>query len=238
MPTNMKFKTAISQTKNNKHYIWGKDILELMDRHSFTEVIFLFLRGSLPKKNEQALLEAVLIAATENGIEAPSLFVPRVVAASGNEFHAALAAGMLSIGEKHGGAAGKAAELFSCGKSAEQIVKENKIIPGFGHKMYKDEDPRATLLHQKSKDLGFSGKYFEIAKEIEKILAEKKGRELPLNIDGAMACCMLELGLDAKLGKALFLIGRIVGMSAHILEEYKQGNSYYRLGEDEIEYQE
>lgn len=232
----MKFKTAISQTKDGKHYIRGQDILELMSNRTFTEVIFLFLRGNMPKKNEQALLEAVLIAATENGIEAPSLFVPRVVAASGNEFHAALAAGMLSIGEKHGGAAEKAAKLFSSGKSAEEIVEENKIIPGFGHKIYKDGDPRAGLLYQKSKDLGFSGKYFEIAEEIEKALAEKKGKKLPLNIDGAMACCMLELGLDAKLGKAIFLIGRIVGMSAHILEEYQQGNGYYRLDEDEIEY--
>ncbi len=231
----MKFKTSISQTKDGIHSIRGKSILELMAKNTFTEVIFLLLRGNLPTKNEQALLEAVLIAATDNGVEAPSLFVPRIIAASGNDFHTALGAGMLSIGEKHGGAAEKAAELFISGKTAEQIVEESKIIAGFGHKIYKDEDPRAAVLEQKTKELGFSGKYFTMAREVEKVLAEKKGKKLPLNIDGAMACCMLELGLDAKLGKALFLIGRIVGMSAHILEEYSQGNSYYRLDEGEIE---
>jgi citrate synthase len=162
------------------------------------------------------LLDAMLVAAAENGIEVPSSFVPRVVAASGNEFHTALAAGMMSIGKKHGGAAEQAAMILNFGKSAEQIVEENKIIAGFGHKIYKDEDPRAKILEQKTLELGFSGKYFGLAHEIQKVLMEKKGKKLPLNIDGALACCMLELGFDAKLGKALFLISRIVGMSAHV----------------------
>lgn len=234
----MKFKTSISQSKDGKHFVRGKELLELIDKHSFVEVMFLFLRGNLPAKNERQLLDAVLVAAMENGIHAPSLFVPRVVAASGNDFHTALAAGMISIGEKHGGAAEKAAEIFGSGKTSAEIITEYKIIPGFGHKIYKEEDPRAALLEQKAEALGFSGKYFKIAKDVEKALAEKKGKKLPLNIDGAMACCMLELGLDPKLGKALFLIARIVAMSAHILEEYKQGNSYYRLDESDVIFEE
>ena len=234
----MQFHTKISKTENGKHTIRGYDVLELIEKRSFIEVLFLLLRGDFPSKQEKELAESMLVASVENGIEAPSLFVPRVVAASGNPFHLALASGMLAIGEKHGGAAEKAAEFLQDHKeeTAEAIVKEQvkNMIPGFGHKIYKDGDPRTQALYKKAKSLGFACAFFDFAFAIEKELEEKKGKKLPLNIDGALACCMLELGFDAKLGKALFLISRIVGMSAHVLEEYQQGNSYYRLDETDL----
>lgn len=233
----MKFRTRISKTEEGKHIVKGHDLTLLIKERSFAEVIFLLLKGNLPNKKEKDLLEAMLVASVENGIEAPSIFVPRIVAASGNKAHVALAAGMLAIGEKHGGAAEKAAMLFGSGKSAKQIVVEEDIIPGFGHKIYKEEDPRAAALYEKAKELGFSYKSFEFAYDIEKELEKKKGKKLPLNIDGALACSMLELGFDAKLGKSLFLISRIVGMSAHVFEEMEQNNSFYRLEEGDVEYE-
>jgi len=230
----MKFKTNISKTHNGKHFIYGHDLVELANKNSFSEVIFLLLKGVLPSVNEKMLLDSMLVLAVENGIEAPSIYVPRIVAASGNDFQTALAAGMVAVGEKHGGAAEKAAEVFASEKTVPEILEGNKVIPGFGHKVYKDSDPRAEALHAKAASLGFSCKYFDRAKQIEKGLAEKKGKTLPLNIDGALACCLLELGLSPKLGKAVFLISRIVGMSAHVAEEYQQGNNYYRLEESDV----
>lgn len=231
----MEFRTNISKTENGVHSIRGSDLIELIEKRSFVEVLFLLLRGNFPSTQEKELAESMLVASVENGIEAPSLYVPRVVAASGNSFHTALASGMLAIGEKHGGAAEKAAGMLSSGKSSGAIAEEYKIIPGFGHKIYKDGDPRAQALYKKAKSLGFACTFFDLAFAVEKELEKKKGKKLPLNIDGAIACCMLELGFDVKLGKALFLISRIVGMSAHVLEEYQQGNSYYRLDEKDIE---
>lgn len=225
----MKFHTKISKTENGKHFVRGHNIVELLSKHSFAEVMLLLLRGDLGTANEAKLLEAMLVASVENGIEAPSLYVPRIVAASGNDFHVALAASCLAIGSKHGGAAEAGAILLASEKTAEAIVEENKIIPGFGHKIYKDADPRATALYEKAKQLGFAATYFEKAYAIEKTLAAKKNKKLPLNIDGAIAATLLELKLDPRLGKALFMIARLVGASAHILEELNQGNSYYRL---------
>lgn len=237
----MEFKTSISKTTDGRHEIYGKDLVELIEKHSFIEVVFLLLKGALPTENEAKLLNAMLVAAVENGIEAPSIFVPRIVAASGNAFHAALAGGMLAIGEHHGGAGEKAAQIFSSGKTAKEIVDEyesaKKFIPGFGHKIYKTEDPRAAALYRKAKELGFSCKAFELAYAIEQELEQRKGKKLPLNIDGAQAACMAELGLDWRLGKALFLISRIIGMSAHVLEEIKQQNSFYRLNESDVRYE-
>lgn len=238
----MRFRTKISKTENGKHEIYGHDIVDLIKKHSFEEVVFLLLKGALPNEKEKGLLGSMLVSSVENGIEAPSLYVPRVVAASGNAAHVALASGMLSIGERHGGAAEKAAKFFAdhIAEAPEAVVEDhkNEIIPGFGHKIYKDGDPRAKALFEKAKELGFSCKFFDFAYEIEKELEKKKGKKLPLNVDGALACCMLELGLDPRLGKSLFLISRIVGMSAHVLEEMQQGNSYYRLEENDVRYEE
>ena len=230
----MKFKTNISKNQDGKHIIRGHDVIDLMGERSFAETIFLLLKGDFPNEKEKALLETVLVASVEHGIESPSVFVPRTVASIGNDFHTALAAGMLSIGKNHGGAGELAAKLLSSGKTAQEIVEENKIIPGFGHKIYKDEDPRATAIYSKAKELGFSCTSFDLAYEIEKVLEEKKGKKLPLNIDGAQAAALLEMGFDWRLGEAFFLMGRIVGMSAHVLEELDQKNSYHRLEDTDI----
>lgn len=230
----MKFQTKISATKNGEHEIYGRKVLDLMKEHSFVEVLFLLWRGSLPTKQEEELMNVLLVAAAENGIESPSTFVPRISASVGNPMHVALAASALSIGENHGGAGEKSAEILASESSPDEIVASHTVIPGFGHKIYKDEDPRATLIHEKAKELGFSCIFFDRAYAIEKKLAEAKGKKIPLNIDGAMAAAMLELGLNPKFGKALFLIARMVGAASHVAEEMEQGNSYHRLGPEDV----
>ena len=161
----MKFKTEISKSVDGKHEIKGHNVIDLLSSRSFAEVIFLLLRGDFPNEKEKALLETILVASVEHGVESPSTFVPRVVASTGNDFHVALATGMLSIGKNHGGAGEAAAQLLSSEKSVEEIVEENRVIPGFGHKTYKDEDPRATAIYKRAKELGFEGYSFRIESE-------------------------------------------------------------------------
>ena len=108
----MEFRTKISKTKDGKHLIYGKNILDLIDKNSFVDMFFLLIRGELPKKNEAELLNSILVAATEHGVAAPSAFVPRTVASTGNTMNTALAAGVLTIGEKHGGAVEQIAKIM------------------------------------------------------------------------------------------------------------------------------
>ena len=112
--------------------------------------------------------------------------------------------------------------------------KNKKPIAGFGHKIYKDEDPRATIIYSKAKEFGLNLKYFEKAYAIEKVLESRKGKKLPLNIDGALAAGLLALGFKTRVGKALFVLSRIVGMTAHIIEEQEQANSYHRLEDTDV----
>lgn len=229
----MKFNTKISDTKNGEHALYGMKVTELMKTHTFTEVIFLLYAGKLPTDGERALLDALLVAAAEHGVETPSGYVPRVSAASGNSVHTAMAAGMLAMGEAHGGAGEAAALMLIREESPEDVVAEyvsrKKNIPGFGHPIYKDEDPRAAIIYEKAKESGVPLAAFEKAYAIESALRESKGRKLPLNIDGAFAAATLAFGMPPSAAKAIFVLARTAGMGAHALEELAQNNGYKRL---------
>lgn len=230
----MRFKTKISKTEKGVHLIRGENLVDLIKEKSFVEVLFLLWRGNFPSVEEKELVEAILVSSVENGIEAPTIFSSRVSLASGNSVNASLAAGLLAMGESHGGAAERCANILKSDLSATDIVEENKIVPGFGHKVYKDEDPRARAIFEKVKSLGLPSKYFDLAYEVEKELEEKAGKKIPLNIDGAIAAVMLDLNFDPYFGKAFFALSRLVGMSAHIKEEKEQKNSYYRLEQGDV----
>lgn len=235
----MRWRTAISTKKDGELYIRGLSLTKLLKKHSFVDGAFLLLAERLPKKNERELFDAILLACVEHGVEAPSAFVPRVVASTGNSMNAALAGGMLAIGDWHGGAVEQCAKILQSDVSAEGIVSyaltTRERIPGYGHKVYKDKDPRAEFILSKAKRLKLSGKYCEKVVTIRKLLA-KGGKKLPLNIDGAIAAAMSELGMDWRLGKAIFMLGRIPGMVAHAREEMVREKPYRRFEAEDVDY--
>ncbi len=234
----MKFNTNISSTKEGEHYVYAEKVTELMQAHTFTDAIFLLYTGKLPTDGELALLDAMLVAGAEHGIETPSAYVPRVSVASGNSVHTAIAAGVLAIGEAHGGAGEAAAYVFLRSDTPEEIISEyaasREPIPGFGHRTYKDEDPRAAIIHAKAQKAGVPLDAFTKAYAIESALAKAKGKKLPLNIDGAFAAAVLALGMHPRAAKALFVVARVSGMGAHALEELAQGGGYKRLDPSDI----
>lgn len=236
----MKWKTAISTHKDGELYVRGHALAGLINKHSFTEMIFLLLAKRMPNEKEVKLLDAVLVSCAEHGVEAPSAFSARVSVSTGNSLHAALAAGILATGEWHGGALEKAAEYLQSEKTPSQIVRDVREsggrLAGLGHKIYKDKDPRAELLFAKAKELGFSGNYVLRMHELQNELEKQSGKKLPINIDGAGAALISELGFDWRLGKAIFVLGRLPGMIAHAHEEMVNEKPYRRFSEEDVEY--
>ena len=109
-------------------------------------------------------------------------------------------------------------------------------MPGFGHKIYKEKDPRAQALLKKAKDLGFDLIFADKAVKIEEEIRKQKGKKLPLNIDGAIAVLLCEMGFDSKTGKAFFILARMPSMIANIIEEMNEEKTYRRLNEEDVEY--
>lgn len=234
-----KWKTSISGIVDGETLIHGYKITDLIDKVSFTEAIFLELKGEIPTEAEKAMLDGILISCIDNGMGPPSVTNARNSASAGNPMQASVAAGVLGVGEFHGGAIEECARLLQMGLTAEKLVEKvissGDRIPGFGHKVY-TEDPRAKQIFSKAKDLGFFGEHCELAVAVEKVLEEKKGKKIPINVDGAIAAVVSDMGFDWKLGKGFFLIGRVVGLIAHIHEEILREKPYRRISSEEIEY--
>lgn len=234
-----KWKTSISGIVDGEVRIHGYKITDLIEKVSFTEAIFLELKGELPTEKEKAMLDAILISTIDNGIGPPSIINARNCASSGNPMQASVAAGVLGVGEFHGGAIEECARLLQMGLSpeslVEKVISEGERIAGFGHKVY-SEDPRATQIFVKAKELGFYGEHCELAVAVEKVLEEKKGKKIPINVDGAIAAVVSDMGFDYRLGKGFFIIGRVVGIIAHVFEEITREKPFRRISAEEIEY--
>ncbi|PSH00642.1 MAG: citryl-CoA lyase, partial [Nanohaloarchaea archaeon SW_7_46_7] len=103
-------------------------------------------------------------------------------------------------------------------------------IPGLGHKVYDDRDPRVEKIFQKAENLGLKGEYREKMKEIKNVFAEKKV-PLVINVDGAISAVMSDLHWDYRLGKGLFIIARTPGLVAHVREEMDEQDFRREEGE-------
>ena len=239
-----KWKTAISFHDGKEAYVRGYPLRDLVGNLTFTEAIYLVLKGELPTEKERKMLDAIFVATVEHSIAPPSVIAARAVISGGNKLHVGVAAGVMAFGEAHGGALEGAMRFFqeNVSRSAEEVVKEyldrGERIPGYGHRFYKEEDPRTAELFEIAKRLGFFGKYARFALEVEKAIEKLKGKRLVLNVDGAIAAIVSEMGFDWRLGKGFFIIGRIPGLVAHAYEELVFEKPFSkRLDEEkEVEY--
>ena len=230
----MEWKTSISKSEQGETLIRGYELEEMIEKLSFTQAIYLTLKGELPSEQEVKMLNAMLVSCIDHGINPPSVIAARAVASGGNSFNSAVAAGVSTLGNYHGGAIDACAEVLFKKKDAAEIVSESlankQRLPGFGHKIY-SIDPRTQKLFSLAKELGLYGDYCKLAEEIESELEKQKGKKLCLNIDGAIAALMLEMEFPPSLGKAFFIIPRTVGLCAHVNEELTEEKPVRRLDE-------
>lgn len=247
MSDEIKWKTSITDDSDGGGRIRGYKIEDLIGGKSFVETVWLLLRGELPNENEATLFNAILVSVSDHGIAVPSVLAARVTASGGNSINASIAAGVLACGDSHGGAIEgcmkmleEASKISSNAKSAAKIIvekfqAENSRIPGYGHKIM-ETDPRSVKLFSLARKLNVGEKYCELAEAIGAELSARQGRSLPLNVDGAIAALLLSLGFPNEAGKAIFIIGRVAGISAHILEEKQREKPFRRLGAGEYTY--
>jgi citryl-CoA lyase len=241
-----KWRTAITQHVGHETYIRGYRLLDLVGNLSFAQAIYLILKGELPTEKESKMMEAMLVSIIDHGIAPPSAIAARAVASGGNSLNVGVAAGVLAFGSAHGGALEDAMRFLQegvkSGRSVEEIVKEylenKKPIPGYGHRYYKDFDPRTKRLMDIAKELGFYGPHCKFAEDVEEEISRQKGKRLVLNVDGAIAAIASEMGFDWRLGKGFFIIGRVSGLVAHVYEELTTEKPFSkRLDEEtEVEY--
>lgn len=225
----------------------GYDVPDLMENCSFAEVVFLILKGELPSAAEAKMMEAILVSSIDHGVSPPSVLGARTIMSAGNSLNTAVAAGVMAIGDVHGGAIEQAARIFQgwsakegdldtiAGQLIDDMKSQGKRLPGFGHRLH-STDPRTLKLFEIAQRLDFSGRNIEFCKAVEKMLEQKSGKRLPINVDGAIAAVISDMGFDWRLGKGFFIISRVPGLIAHVYEEKTTQKPMRKLGNTDCEY--
>lgn len=206
----MEWKTKISNFTEEESTIRGFDHDNLIGKISFSSMIYLLLKGRMPNENESKLLDAIFVSCIDHGIAPPSIISARSVASGGNSLNSSVAGGIMALGDYHGGAIEDAAKLFSSSLEVSSLVKtylDEKIrLPGFGHKIYKESDPRTKKLFALAQELNLAGKYSEIAFQMENEIFKQKGKKFCLNVDGMIAALVLDLGFLTIQQEKYFLL--------------------------------
>ena len=206
----------------------GKPIVEPDRSLSHAANFLLMLNGTRPSPTAERALDIALILHADHELNA-STFAARVTAATLSDMHSAVVSAIGCLkGPLHGGANEAVFTILQAIDRAgadpvehiKKMLAEKKKVPGFGHRVYHTEDPRATHLRKMSQDLGNSngqGKWYEMSHAIEQFVkAEKK---LNANVDFYSASTYHILGIDLDLFTPVFAVSRISGWTAHVIEQ-------------------
>lgn len=243
------WKTGISKIEPNHIVTKGYRQEDLIGNVSFASVFFLLIKGRLPDENEARMMDALITASIDHGVTPPSTHASRVVASAGVPLPTAVAAGILTIGDVHGGAIEDGARLlqdvvklmsqnnWTFEDTAQRLLRslkeEGKRMPGLGHRIHQ-EDPRTKRLFDVADELNITGDHIKLMNAIAVEFA--KDKPLPINVDGAIAAVISDMEFDWQLGKAFFVLGRCAGLIAHVYEEMTTQKPMRRLCEAEVEY--
>ncbi|HEC77821.1 MAG TPA: citryl-CoA lyase [candidate division WOR-3 bacterium] len=243
------WKTSISRVEPDHIITRGYKQEELIGRVPFASVFFLLIKGRMPDQKEAKMIDAIITSSVDHSVTPPSTHAARVVASAGVPLPTAVAAGILAVGDVHGGAIEDGARIlqewvalkeqhnWTMEQTAANLLKslkeQGKRMPGFGHRLHKN-DPRTARLYEMAAELGIEGEHIRLSKALKQEFARKKA--LPINVDGAIAAIISDMGFDWRLGKAFFLLGRCAGLIAHVYEECTTQKPMRPMCKQEVEY--
>lgn len=242
-------KTAVSWADRGEISVRGYSVTDLMGAVGFGDAVFLILQGRLPSDAESRLFNAVLTSVIDHGVKPPSTIAAMTVANTGSSLNAAVAAGILAINKYHGGAIEDAMTAISktadvandsdFGTAAAEIAEDYREagirVSGFGHRLH-SADPRTVRLFELADEVGMKGKFVASALALELALEAAAGRALPINADGAIAAILCELDFSPAAANGLFMIARVPGLVARVVEEQERNPPMRTIDANAYEY--
>jgi citrate synthase len=229
--------SAISASNPETILVRGHDLVrELVGKVSFTDHVWLLVAGAMPTSAQRRVLDATLVAIAEHGL-VPSVVASRMtLAAAPDALQGAVAAGILGCGSVILGASEAAGRLLaeirtraagaSVREAATAVIGEfraaGRAIPGYGHPLHKQQDPRALRLLEIASEAGTVGAHCEIARVVEELLPSLTGKPLVMNVSGAIPAVLLDAGFPLQALKGVPILARTASLVAHLLEELER----------------
>ncbi|MDQ3897946.1 MAG: citryl-CoA lyase [Actinomycetota bacterium] len=216
----------------------GRDLpAEVMGRLSLTQLAYLLLTKREPTAAETRLLDAVLVSLADHGLTPSALSARLTYTGAPEAPQAAVAAGLLGAGSVLLGPAGDTAALLAAAihevgratteahlRAAAESVVATRVaaglrIPGLGHAIHRDVDPRVPRLYELARELGLAGPHLRLLELVAEVHEQAAGRHLPINGAGAAGAALVDLGIAPASVRGFVLIGRTAGLVAHLAEE-------------------
>jgi len=228
--------SSISTSTAETITVRGKDLCgDLIGQTSFTSYFWFLVTGHMPTPEQHFFADAVLVSIAEHGL-VPSVVAARMTYAAAPEaFQGAVAAGLLGCGSVVLGSAEVSgqflAELVAMveekGISPEAAALEGvkalradkRAIPGFGHPLHAGGDPRANLLLSLADEKKAANRHIQMLSAVKQAIPQVLGRDLPININGAIPAVMLDVGFPLAALKGISLLARTASLIGHLQEE-------------------
>jgi len=227
-------RTAISTSDEHSITVRGEDLCrDLIGRISFTDYFSLLVTGVRPTPGDAMVLDATLVAIADHGM-VPSVQAARMTyAAAPDALQGAVAAGILGCGSVILGASETAGKLFTevneqakdgdLRAAAREVVRRwraaGQPIPGYGHSLHKERDPRVGALFAVARQAGTSLRFVEIAEAVEQVIPEVVGKDLRLNVSAAIPAVLLGTNFPLAGLRGVPILARAAGLIAHLCEE-------------------
>jgi citrate synthase len=229
-----KLRSDIAWSTTDRIVVRGRDLTQLLGKVSLGDFAFLELKGRLPTDPESTMFNAIAVTLVEHGMT-PSAIAARLTYFGAPEaMQAAVAAGLLGMGDRFGGSVEDAARMLQeslaeaapgadLRKIASRLVSEHRerkqVIAGLGHPIHKPVDPRTPKLFGLAAENGLSGRYVKLMELVSEEASRSSGRSLPVNATGAIGAIASELEIPWRVCRGLAVMARAIGLVAHIQEE-------------------
>jgi len=246
--------TRIGHSTTHTIEVCGYDLPgELMGTVDFAALFFLMVTGRLPGNGEARLFNSVLVALADHGLTPSALAARLTYTGAPEAVQGALAAGLLGGGSVILGAIEDAGRMLRAASPAPdatdsdlqtlagRIVDDHQArkarIPGIGHPIHTEGDPRTTRLCEIAVQEGLLGVHIRLLLRIQAV-ASTRGRGLPINAAGASGAILCDLGVDANALRGVALVARSAGLVGHLVEEARTplGRWLWNRAERDIPY--
>jgi len=232
-------KSTISDDRGDEPYYQGYPASELINKgYDIAHVIGLLWDGRLVSKQEAEIIRRIIILSADHGPCVSAALTTIIGACAGIGLSQSVAAGMIMIGPRFGGAVTDAGRYFKYAIDNKMSVDEFLVhmkknvgpVPGIGHrvKSLRNPDKRVKELVGYVKSLGIPTPHLDFALEVEQMTAAKKDN-LILNVDGTMAAVLVDIGFPVDSLNGFFVLARTIGLIGHWTDQKRQGSRLIRL---------